>query len=132
SIFNHRACGSGLWIRRYRSSIGGHRGTSVFFISFAVHSLLSFWVGRQTYPPSCDGGYVPAAEFLCNQAVESKVLGGGEIGSLVCFALCGFILRGLGYATRQVRRTILRMSVLSLCKGERQTEALLVLIRRVL
>jgi len=72
------------------------------------------------------------------------VPGAGEVGSLACFALCGFILRGLGYATihrvvsqigglaRQRRKTILPISVLSLCESERQTEALLVLIRRVL
>jgi len=48
-----------------------------------------------------------AGEVPLNKAVESKVPGAGEIGSLVCFALCGFILRGLGYAT--IHRVVSQM-----------------------
>ena len=46
-IFNYRTCGSGLWIWRYRSSISGHRETSVLYIPCAVRNLFGFRVAGQ-------------------------------------------------------------------------------------
>jgi hypothetical protein len=48
SISNHRTCGSGLWIWRYRRSISGNRETSVFYIPCAVRNLFDFRVAGQT------------------------------------------------------------------------------------
>ena len=85
SISNHRTCGSGLWIRRYRSGISGHRQTSVFYIPCAIRNLFDFRVAGQTHTLSYnaqEGGKV----------TQSKVPGAGKTGSLVCFALCVFLV----------------------------------------
>ena len=55
---NHRTCGSGLWIWRYRCGISRHRETSVLYISCAVRDLFDFRVARQTRPLSCRGTQV--------------------------------------------------------------------------
>jgi hypothetical protein len=89
SISNHRACGSGLWIWRYRGGISGHRETSVLYIPCAVRNLLDFRVAGQRRALSYNE--VPVEYRLpLGKAVESKVPGAGKIGSLVCFALCAF------------------------------------------
>ena len=47
-IFLIIACGSDLWIWRYRCGISGHRETSVRYIPCAVHNLFDFRVAGQT------------------------------------------------------------------------------------
>ena len=47
-IFLIIACGSDLWIWRYRCGIGRHRETSVRYIPCAVHNLFDFRVAGQT------------------------------------------------------------------------------------
>jgi hypothetical protein len=95
NISNHRTCGSALWIWRYRCGISGHRETSVLYIPCAVHNLFGFRMAGQTRAVSYKE-FRESCRLPLGKTVKSKVPGAGKIGSLVCFALCAFLVRERG------------------------------------
>jgi hypothetical protein len=91
---DHRTCGSGPWVWRYRRCFSGHRETAVFYIPCAVRNLVAFWVAWQTRALSCACEHQDSWEFASLKRQRGRCDAVGEFREpmerLTQYAVCAF------------------------------------------